>query len=180
MESGVGVGTLRAAVVAVSLSFGCGGTTAVNAEVTTDVACTADGPVTTSITAGRPEEVDTRAPAAVTTRCDPSTGRVGSIVFVPSGADDEPITIKVVTAIHGKSPAACGADGTGCIVVKRDLRYHAGEIEYVAIAMPAAALASAPPAAAPTSSSTPPPPPPPPPSSPDDGAGPPHGKKPKG
>jgi hypothetical protein len=99
----------------------CQSATAIVVDVTTDVACREAnaGHVSTTIAAGELASVDQRPPAATVTRCDPATGRIGSLVLVPSGAEDAEIAIRVVTAIE-RDPASCAtaAPGSaqGCII----------------------------------------------------------------
>jgi len=59
-----------------------------------------------------------------TLRCDPSTGRIGSIVVVPSGEKDSEFAIRVVTGMT-MSPDDCVRSGYlgGCVVARRALGF---------------------------------------------------------
>ncbi|HEX7601785.1 MAG TPA: LamG-like jellyroll fold domain-containing protein, partial [Polyangiaceae bacterium] len=60
-------------------------------------------------------------PSAVTRGCKDGKGRIGSIVLVPSGSDDEHVSIRVV-ASHNS--ANCAADlHSGCIEARRSLGF---------------------------------------------------------
>src|SRR5512140_691826 len=105
-----------AVVLALAAAGACADPTEITVHIATDLPCDA---LSTSVTGGRD--------VAVTTQCGagtrPGIQDVGSIVFVPSGARDTPLTITVVTA-HGKDPAACDPKGDpACIVARRKLRY---------------------------------------------------------
>jgi hypothetical protein len=100
----------------------CQDPTQITLEVTTNVPCSdLRG---TRITVGPPEAMETRAPAAATTRCD--GGRVGALVIVPSDAVDAQVGILVVSSF-GEPVEKCAAPAYGptCIVARRALRYIA-------------------------------------------------------
>src|SRR5207237_5698433 len=65
-----------------------------------------------------------------------ATGHIGSMVFVPSGADTEEVAVRVVTATRGKAPEACGASSlAGCIVARRVLHFVPHEILELPVVM---------------------------------------------
>ena len=101
----------------------CQDATAVVVDVSTDVPCASEGTVTTAISAGTATDYTTSTPLTVTSRCDSTTGRIGSLVLVPAGADDAEVAIQVVTATHGMAPDTCTADPAACMVERRMLRY---------------------------------------------------------
>lgn len=81
----------------------------------------------TIIRAGSPDDFDQREPSALTTACDSATGRIGSLVIVPSSARDATITVEVVAGF-GTPVEEClnGSTGPGCIVARRRIRYLPG------------------------------------------------------
>jgi hypothetical protein len=107
--------------VASIAAFGCRTPTQITVEVRTDLVCEADRPET-SITVGALGAIEDKAPVTVSTRCE--NHRVGAIVVVPSGANDDALALRVVTGI-GKSAEQCVFDHYtgGCIVARRALRF---------------------------------------------------------
>jgi len=112
--------------LAVALPFAlslvdCREPTQVTLEISTDAECTdVRG---TTIGVGKLVALENKPAVAETAACS-SSGRIGSLVVVPSGDKDEEVTIRVVTGV-GKSPEACVNDGFkgGCIVARRTMRY---------------------------------------------------------
>jgi hypothetical protein len=112
-------------VVPLVLAGACREPTQIEIEVLTDLSCPgAAGTVLveTSVYAARPGEIDARVAGGAsntsTRECTPGTpARVGSLVFLPSGAQDEPLALRV----YGDVSGACGAR---CIEAKRSLRYQ--------------------------------------------------------
>ncbi len=100
----------------------CRDPTQVTLEISTDVPC-ADL-TSTSITTGVLTRLEGRDPSAETQRCDAATGRIGSLVLVPSAGDSAEVAVRVIAGI-GRSPDECVANGYvgGCIVARRALRY---------------------------------------------------------
>jgi hypothetical protein len=115
----VRVGLLGAAI---AVAAGCRSPTQITVEVTTDVKC-ADIRATT-FTVGDLTGLDTRPLTSSTDRCDPALSRIGSLVIVPSGANDDTVAIRVVVGL-GKDPSLCVPPnyGPGCIVARRALRF---------------------------------------------------------
>jgi hypothetical protein len=113
-------------------SQACRGPTQITVELTTDVRC-ADVRGT-AITVGELTTIETKPAVAVTPACDPTTGRVGSMVIVPSGDRDEQVSFRVVMGL-GRDPSECVAPayGPGCIVARRALRFIPGQSLYVPI-----------------------------------------------
>jgi len=112
----------------------CRGPTQVTFEVTTDIACTEHRG--TNLNVGRLAELDGRPVSSSRTECDPKTGRIGSVVILPSGGNDEEIAVRFVLGI-GKSPERCVEDDFkgGCIVAKRALRFIPHEPLVVSVPM---------------------------------------------
>ena len=85
----------------------------------------------TTLAVGDLASVGGNPPSATVTRCDPATGHIGSLVVVPSGADNAQVAIRVVTGID-RDPASCeaagGSEPPGCIVALRALRFIPHEV----------------------------------------------------
>jgi hypothetical protein len=134
----VGKKRVRALLVAMTLVVGttlvasCREPTQISVEITTDVRCSdVKG---TSLTVGNLSELDVRPITTQTTACTPGeVGRVGNLVVVPSGADDDIVAVRVVLGF-GRDPAECipPSYGPGCIVARRALRY----IPHAALTVP--------------------------------------------
>jgi hypothetical protein len=118
-------GALSAAWAVVALAA-CQSATAIVVDVATDVPCSDGTRVQTTLAVGDVANVAERPPSATVTRCDPATGRIGSLVVVPSGDDNAEVAIRVVTGV-GRDPASCvdsaGSEPQGCIVALRALRF---------------------------------------------------------
>ena len=111
-----------ALATALAVVGACRAPTEITVEIQTNVNC-ADVKGT-SITIGNLADLDARPATTVTAACNPSTGRIGSIVIVPSGESRETVAIRIVMGV-GKDLAECvpPAYGPGCIVARRALRY---------------------------------------------------------
>jgi hypothetical protein len=110
------------ATLGIVASPACRAPTEITIEISTDVKCTdLRG---TAITVGDLSTLDAKPVTTVTAACDQSTGRIGSMVIVPSGANDDTVAMKLVLGI-GRDPAECvpPAYGAGCIVARRALRF---------------------------------------------------------
>lgn len=115
-----------AAVIAATWTgaWGCRGATQIHVDVHTDVPCTTPGSWQgVAIYSGAPGlDVESRAPVLTTTACD-ANGQVGSIVLVPSRADDDTVGVRVVAGIT-RPPEECAAHGyDGCIIARRTVTY---------------------------------------------------------
>lgn len=106
---------------------GCRAPTQVTVELTTDVDCAAG--VHTTLQVGSPgSDVERRSPNVDTVACHPG-GRIGSLILVPSGANDAEFAVKTVLAHGDKTPERCAradADGeslAGCIVARREGKF---------------------------------------------------------
>lgn len=119
-------------VVGALAVLSCRSPTQVTFEVTTDIACAEHRG--TTLTVGRLSEIDARPISSTRAECDPRTGRIGSVVIVPSGDNDQEIAARFVLGI-GKSPERCVDDGFtgGCIVARRALRFIPHEPLVVAV-----------------------------------------------
>jgi hypothetical protein len=112
---------LLAATIAVGAAA-CRDPTQITVEVTTDVKCSdLRG---TTFTVGELSTLDERPLTTTTTQCDPALTRIGSMVIVPSGDNDDTVALRVVVGL-GKDPADCKPPdfGPGCIVARRALRF---------------------------------------------------------
>ena len=133
---------MRFRLVVASLGIGCAsrfagcyGATEYTIELSTDVKCTDFRGFT--ITTGRLRDIETDSPATAGAVCDPQ-GKLGTLVVVPSGAQDEPFAVKVIVGL-ARDPASCvpPAYGKGCIVARRALRFVKHESLRVPIALQA-------------------------------------------
>lgn len=128
------------ATLALMGSTACREPTQITLEITTDVACS--DLHETSITVGTLSELELKEPSTATLACDPATGRIGSLVLIPSGSED-PAAVRVVTAIGGMPSAydcvAAGYQG-GCIVARRALRYIPHTPLYLPVSMNVACI----------------------------------------
>lgn len=122
------IGRVECVVVGATIaSFltGCRDATSIELTISTDLPCEQVRVVSTSIGSGSLETYESRPPGAVTTRCDDSTGYIGSLVLLPSAQnDDTEIAIRVVTARSNKAPEEClGGTSAECIVARRVVRF---------------------------------------------------------
>lgn len=99
----------------------CRSPTQITLVVTTDLECSK---VTgTSIAVGRLGELADKPAASTTAYCDRSSGRIGTLVVVPSGDRGEEVALRVVSGV-GKGVEACTlAPGDTCVVARRALRF---------------------------------------------------------
>ena len=101
----------------------CRDPTELTLELSTDLPCAELGD--TSIYVGTAQELagplTSLTPSAVTQGCKDGKGRIGSIVVVPSGSDDDRVSIRVVA---GRTGAKCADDlRSGCIEARRNLGF---------------------------------------------------------
>ena len=117
---------MRKTMVALLWCVACREPTQITLEITTDVPCDSlsDVAITTGATT---VDAEGRPVTVVTSRCDKSTGRIGSLVIVPSGSVDDAVAITVTGRVTkpGDPPAGpCVAPyGPSCIVLRRFLKY---------------------------------------------------------
>jgi len=114
----IGVGSLASAT-------SCRSATEITLMIHTNVPCDqVEAWHGVAVYVGKPEaESVGQAPTLVTKRCE-GDGQIGSLVVVPSGANDDLIGVRVVAGI-GQSPEDCVTNGYqgGCIVARRALRF---------------------------------------------------------
>lgn len=113
----------RAAIVLLAGLVDCREPTQITIELTTDVKCADLHEATIAV--GGLEGLEGGAPSAITSRCDPSSGTIGSLVVTPT-ATDAPVAVRVVAAFGAKKKASeCDASGYkgGCIVARRVVRF---------------------------------------------------------
>ena len=115
------------ALFLVILLASCREPTELTLDLTTDLSCSGSDPLgETSIYVGTAEAlarpIGELTPAAVTQGCmGGREGRIGSIVILPSGSDDDRISIRVVA---GRKSASCAANlQSGCIEARRSLGF---------------------------------------------------------
>ena len=116
----------------------CRSPTEITIEVTTDVACSdARG---SSVTVGRfgsHDGIEDKPATSTSVRCE--AGRLGALVVVPSGANDDEVAFKIVMGF-GRPLEQCLAPsyGKGCIVARRELRF----LPHAAVTVPVVMRAS--------------------------------------
>ncbi len=102
---------------------GCSAPTQITVSVTTDDCTGTNG---TTVTVGELGSIEDKAPVASKPTCNqgPDGGTIGSLVIVPSGANDATVAVRVILGV-GQDPSACVAPtyGPGCIVARRSLQY---------------------------------------------------------
>jgi hypothetical protein len=108
--------------MSVLLICACQDPTQITLEITTDVPCT--GQLETSIAVGLLGEIETKPFSGSTNHCDPATGRIGSLVAVPSDELSAKVAFRIVTTI-GAHPPECTGDKASddCIISRRALGY---------------------------------------------------------
>jgi hypothetical protein len=110
--------------LACGASGACRTPTEVTIEIASDVGFRADMSVAIAIDA--PEKVETAPPRVVVREPWPAGGTLGTVVALPSGDRDD-FVVRVALAT-GRDPSACtAADATGCVVVRRRVRFVRGE-----------------------------------------------------
>ena len=108
---------------ALALAGACKTPTKMSIEVVSDVGYRADMAV--AITVDAPEKIETAAPRVVVRAPWSAGGSLGDVVALPS-SDRDDLAVRVVLAT-GRDPSACTAtDATGCVVVRRRLRFTRG------------------------------------------------------
>jgi hypothetical protein len=132
MRATIGRGSVVgvAASSALAAFAGCQPPTEITLALSTDMACGTPFQGLT-VTVGGRNDVETQDPVTSTTQCDAATGRIGSLVVIPSDAKDDEVAIKVVAG-RDMSPELCtsandyGADAVGsagCAVARRILHF---------------------------------------------------------
>jgi hypothetical protein len=112
------------ALAASLLVVGCRSATQIEVQVTTDLPCgRANGGA--SLTSGTLLEIEGAPPTTTSRTC--TDGKLGSVVLVPSDADDAKVAFKVIAGIDGQDAEECKAPNYGpkCIVARRALRFEA-------------------------------------------------------
>ncbi len=116
-------GAAAASAIVASL-LGCRDATSIELQISTDLKCADVRVVTTSIGSGSLETYETRPTSAVTTRCDETTGYIGSLVLVPNQDDRAEVAVRIVTARSNKPPEECVSRASAeCIVAHRVVRF---------------------------------------------------------
>lgn len=112
------------AVAGIVASSACKTPTEVTVELASEVGYRADMAVSVQI--DREGTVESAPPRVVTRSAWPASGGVGTVVVVPNG-DEDGVMMRVVLAA-GREPSSCNAtDAAGCVVVRRRVRFAAGE-----------------------------------------------------
>lgn len=125
MRLGLGVVVFGAGAIALGAACRTASPTSITLTIRTDLSC--DDLKTVSVAVAAPSEVDAKPPGTVTTACTPldqELSTVGSLVVVPSGANDAEVGVRVlggVTKIADRCTAESGF--RGCVVARRLLRF---------------------------------------------------------
>jgi alpha-tubulin suppressor-like RCC1 family protein len=106
-------------VLGASLAGSCRTPTDITLRITTNIPCSDIG--STTITVGRPGELETAAVTTGTATCD--NGTIGTLVVVPSGSDDDAVGMKIVSGYQRRAEQCTPPDYKGCVVARRALRY---------------------------------------------------------
>lgn len=105
---------------------GCRTPTSITLSITTDVRCADLKGI--SITAGNSGSFETASPVTTTTNCtaiSPTVSRIGTLVVVPSGGNDE-LAIRVVAGIDRPvEECTAASEYKGCVVARRVIRFQA-------------------------------------------------------
>ncbi len=117
-----------------ALTASCRDPTEIVVRISTDAKCgDIHGVALATGTLG--DALDGKPASTVSMACDPATGHLGTVVLLPSGADDTEVDFRV-TAGFGQSVEACKAPfGPGCIVARRALRYIPNTPLYVPVTL---------------------------------------------
>lgn len=110
------------ALASITASTSCGEATSITLEITTNLSCHGSPALEVGIATGDLASIDGRPFSATKSWCEPSAGRIGSLVLVPSGADDAEVAVRVVAGI-GRPADSCEGDFAGCIVERRIARF---------------------------------------------------------
>jgi len=123
------------AASALLLPGGCREPTQITLRISTDIPCGEVGK--TAVAVGRLGALEKKDAASTTSNC--RDGYIGTLVIVPSGADDSEVGVRIVTGL-GPTPEACVASGYqgGCVVARRALRF----IPHVPVELPVEMSAS--------------------------------------
>jgi len=138
----VGSGITRArlatfALVVCALAPSCRTPTEVVVELTSELGHRDD--MTVAIQIGSEREVESQPPRVTTRSAWAAGASLGTVVVVPN-ADEEDFVVRVVLAT-ARDPSACTTqDASGCVVVRRRLRFTRGESTTARIVLRAACL----------------------------------------
>jgi len=115
--------TLVAAGLALA---GCRTPTSITLTINGDIRC--EDLKGVAIATGTRDAIESAAPTTTTTKCSMNpdgTTRVGSLVIVPSGANDAEIAIRVTAGIDRPVEECTAANNyAGCVVVRRVIRFE--------------------------------------------------------
>ena len=103
-------------------SVSCAEATSITVEIATDLACDQSSKIEVGIAAGDLATIDRRPFSATKSWCEPTPGRIGSLVLLPSDRDDAEVAVHVVAGI-GRPASTCAEDFAGCIVERRVVRF---------------------------------------------------------
>jgi len=114
---------LVASGLVLTLAVGCRAPTQVMVETWTDEPCPTLK--NTSLTVGAPGTLRDKEPSAVTAACAARTplSRIGSLVVIPSDANDDEFSIHVVAGVDVPSDQCRDPDYAGCIIARRTMHF---------------------------------------------------------
>jgi len=116
--------TTASLFVLVPLAFsGCREPTQITLTLRTDMPCAQVSE--TAVSVGSLTNLAQKPPVSSRKGCSNEAGRIGSLVVVPSGGDDEEVAIQVVTTAGGLPANACDpkSPSSSCVVARRALRF---------------------------------------------------------
>ncbi len=121
------VRSIACGVLALGLGTSCLGATTLRVSAPSEVDC-AVGARVAVVVAATSEELRTRVPSGISTRCVPrgdGLNDTGSVVLTPAGSKDEGIAFALMTRPDGEAPETCTdtAQSKQCIVARRELRF---------------------------------------------------------
>ncbi|MBI3202397.1 MAG: LamG domain-containing protein [Myxococcales bacterium] len=112
-----------ALVVGGALAGGCREPTQITVVLSTDVDC--PRVVETTLGVGTLSNVNDKPPASGRKGCKTASGRIGSLVVVPSGDDHAEVALLAVMTVDQAQVSTCDplTPGPKCVVARRALRY---------------------------------------------------------
>ena len=111
-------------VLAAVAATRCLDPTQITLTLGTNAAC--DDVEGTAIVVGEPGQLEQSDPATTTTRCTSGAdgGQIGSIVLIPSGADDAPVGVRVAMSLGGSLDGCINPPyADHCIIARRSLSF---------------------------------------------------------
>ena len=118
--------SVRALLAIAGCLVGCRTPTSITLSITTDVHCSDLKGI--SISTGNRATFETASPVTSTTQCttlDGKTSRIGTLVVVPSGGNDDEVAIRIVAGLDRPVEECTASDRyRGCVVARRFIRFQ--------------------------------------------------------